>query len=87
MVIRTTDKRNVRLGNVLDVDLKITYLQNCQSHQKRARNGKSKYVLMKKVILHATTAKTTVTKIYMHLCHVCLVMTNLLVEILVTVSN
>ena len=24
MVIRTTDKRNVRLGNALDVDLKIT---------------------------------------------------------------
>ena len=24
MVIRTTDERNVRLGNVLDVDLKMT---------------------------------------------------------------
>ena len=42
LVIQTTDVRNVRLGNVLDVDLKITQLQDVQSHQKRMRNGKRK---------------------------------------------
>ena len=34
LVIRTTDKWNIRLANVLDADLKITLLQNVQSHQK-----------------------------------------------------
>ena len=51
------------------------------------RNGESKNDLMKKLIVHATIAKITVNKIYMHLWHVFLVMTNVLVEILVTVSN
>ena len=32
-------------------------------------NSESKYVSMKKVIVHATTAKITVTKIFMHLWH------------------
>ena len=41
------DKWNVRLGNDLDVDLKITLLQNFQS----------KYVLLKKVIVNATMVK------------------------------
>ena len=42
---------------------------------------KAKYVLMKKVIVHATTAKVTVTKIYIHPWHVYLVMMNFLVKI------
>ena len=41
LVIRTTDKNNVRLGNVLDVDLKITSFQNVQIHQNIMRNGES----------------------------------------------
>ena len=42
------DKWNVRLGNALDVDLKIT----------RSKNVQSKYVLMKNVIMHVTTTET-----------------------------
>ena len=44
-------------------------------------------LLMKKVIVHATKAKITMTKRFMHIWHACLVMTNVLVGILVTVSN
>ena len=51
------------------------------------RNSESKYVLMKKVIVHVTTEKIIVTVGYMHLWHAYLVMTNVLVEILVTVHN
>ena len=51
----------------LDVYLKITSLQNVWSHQKRMRKVKSKYVLMKKLILHVTTVKITLIKRYMHL--------------------
>ena len=61
--------------------------KNIRSHQKISRNGESKYGLMKKAIVNATTAKITMTKRYIHLWHICLVMTNVLVEILVTVSN
>ena len=43
------DELNIRLRNALDVDLKITSLQNVQSHQKITRNGKSKYVLIIKI--------------------------------------
>ena len=79
--------RNVRLANALDVDLKITLSQNVLSHQKIMRNGKGKYVLMKKVIAHATTAKITMTIGYTHLWHECLAMTNAKVKIMVTVRN
>ena len=51
----------------LDVDLKINSLQNFRSHLKRIRNGERKYVLLKKGNGHATTAKITVTKRYMHI--------------------
>ena len=87
MVICTTEKWNGHLENILDVDLKITQLLNFQSHQKLMRNGESKYFFMKKVIVHTTTLKITVTRRYMNISHVCLVMTNVLVEILVTVPN
>ena len=40
------------------------------------RNGESKYVLIKKGIVHATKAKMKMTIRYMHLWHGCLVMTN-----------
>ena len=42
---------------------------------------------IEKGIVLATTARTTVNKIYMQLWHACLVMMNFLVEILVTVHN
>ena len=87
LMLRTIDERNVRFGNALDVDLKITLSQNVQSHQKIMKNGEIKYILMKKVIVRATTEKITVTKRYMHLWHVCLAMKNVLVNILVTVRN
>ena len=49
LMLRTMDELNIRLRNALDVDLKITSLQNVQSHQKITRNGKSKYVLIIKI--------------------------------------
>ena len=60
------DKWIVRLGNSLDVDLRITLLQNVQSN----------YVLMKKVIVHATMAKILVTARYIHLWYECLATAN-----------
>ena len=78
---------NLRLRNVLDVDLKIIELQNIRRHQMILRNGESKYVVMKKVIVNATTGEITLTKRYMHLWHVFLIMMNVIVETLVTVSN
>ena len=51
------------------------------------KKWRSKYVLMKKVIVHAKTAKITVSKRYMHLWHVCLPMMNVLVKIIVTVRT
>ena len=39
------------------------------------KKGESKYVLMKKVIVHATTAKITTTRRYMNLWRKCLAMT------------
>ena len=68
--------RNVRLRNALDVDLNRTLSQNDPSHKKIMRNGKIKDVVMKNVIMHATTEKVTMTIIYMHLWHECLAMTN-----------
>ena len=81
------DIRNVCLGNSLDVDQKITLSQNFPSHQKIMKNGESKYVLMKKVIVHATKAKITMTIRYTHLWHVCLAMTKIQVKRMVTVRN
>ena len=48
----------------------------CGSEDHMIKNVQSKYVLIKKVILHATTAKIIVTERYMHLRHECLAMTN-----------
>ena len=86
-MLQKIDEWNVRLGNDLYVDLNITQLQNVQRHQKITRNLEIKYVLMKKVIVHATTAKMTMTIIYTHLWHECIVMTNAKVESMVTVRN
>ena len=66
LMFHPIDKWNVRLVNALDVDLKITWLQNVQS----------KYVLMKNIIMHATTAKIIVTARYMRLWHKCLATMN-----------
>ena len=41
-MFRLTGIRNVRLGNALDVDLKIALSQNVPSHQKIMRNVESK---------------------------------------------
>ena len=57
LVLWRTNKRNGRLENVLDIDLNIKSLQNIQIHKKIIRNGEIKYVLMKELIVHATTAK------------------------------
>ena len=62
-------------------------ISKCPKPSKKMSNVKSKYVLLKKIIVHATTAKITVIKIHMHLWHVCLVMMNVLVEFFVTVHN
>ena len=86
-MFRAIEEQNVRLGNALDVDMKITLLQNFQSHQKIMRNGEGKYGLMIKVIVNATTEKITVTKRYMHLWKECLAMTNAQVQIMVTFCN
>ena len=51
------DKYNVRLRNDVYVYLNIKSLQNVPSHQMIIKNGESKYISMKKVIVYATTAK------------------------------
>ena len=76
LMFHRTGIRNVRLVNALDVDLNITWSQNVPIHQKIIKNGESKYVLIKKLIVHATTAKITMTIRYTHLWHEFLVMTN-----------
>ena len=55
--------------------------------QKENEKSQKQVHFNEKVIMHATTAKITVTKKYMHLWHACLVMTNVLLEIFVTVHN
>ena len=91
MVFRTKNVQKARLVNVLDTYLNIALLLNVWSHPKIIRNGKIKYVSVKEVIVHlrknVTTVIITTTKTYMHLWHVCLIMTNVLVEILVTAHN
>ena len=82
-----TEICNVHLGNDLDEDLKITRSQNVPSHQKIMRNGEGEYVLMKEVIVHATSAKLTMTIRYTHLWNECLAMTNAKVKRMVTVCN
>ena len=86
-MLHPINKWNVRLEKILDVYLKITRSQNVPSHQKIMKKGERKYVLMKKVIVHATTAKITMTRRYTHLWHECLAMTNVQVKIMVTVRN
>ena len=87
LMFHLTGIRNFCLINALYVDLRITWSQNVPSHQKIMRNDVSKYVLMKKLIVHATTAKMTMTIRYTHLWHECLVMTNAKLESMVTVRN
>ena len=48
----------------------------CGSEDHMISNVQSKYVIMKRVIVHATTAKIIVTARYMHLWHEYLAMTN-----------
>ena len=43
-----TEIWNVRLGNALDVNLKIIWSQNVQIHQKITRNVEGKYVFNEK---------------------------------------
>ena len=60
------DKWNLRLRNALDMDLKIILSQNV----------KSKYALMKNLIVHVTTGKIIATARYMHLWHEYIATTN-----------
>ena len=62
-------------------------IKNVPSHQKTVRKDAMQYVLMKKVIVHETTAKMKTTIRLMHLWHECLVMTNAKVESMATVRN
>ena len=78
---------NVRLGNALYVDLKITRSQDVPRHLKIIRNGESKYVSTKKLIVHAKMVKIMMTIRYTHLWHECLAMTNVKVKSMVTVRN
>ena len=87
LVFHLTEIWNVLFGNVIDVDLKIILSQNIPIHLKTARNDVSQYVLMKKVIVHATTAKMTMTIRYTHLWQECIVMTNEKVESMATARN
>ena len=87
LVFHITEIRIVRLGNVIDADLKIILSQNIPSHIKTVRKDASRYILMKKVIVNATTAKMTMTIRYTHLWHECLVMMNEKVKSMVTVLN
>ena len=91
LAIRTTDGQNAQLTNVSDTGLKINYFLSFQIHLKRTRNGENKSVLVKELIVHhksnPTTVIITTTKRYMHLWHLCLIMTKVLVDISVTVCN
>ena len=44
LVLWTKDERNLHLRNVLDVDLKITDLQDLRNHQRKMRKFEIKYV-------------------------------------------
>ena len=68
--IEVADGRHVTEKQKVQVQIQVP------SHQKIMKNGESKYILMKKVIVHATTAKITTTIRYTHLWHKYLVMTN-----------
>ena len=90
-MIHTNNGLKLNFENVLDADLKITYLLNVQNHLKIMRNDKRKSVPVKRFIAHQKKNTITVimitTKRYMHIWHECLVMTKKLVDILVTVLN
>ena len=66
-------------------------MQNLQNHLKIMRKYKSNPVSIKGVMVNdkknPRTAIMIMTKRYMHLCHEYLVMTNVIVDILVTVCN
>ena len=84
--LQEQDKQNVCLANSLDVDLNITSSKTVQNNLKIIRNtARIMYVLKNKKV-HATTAKILMTKRYTHIWHECLLMTNVLEEILVAVQ-
>ena len=91
MVIRKNGGQNVQIANVLDADLYITSFLNFQNHINITIDEKSMSLLEKGVIVHhknnVTIMIMTMTKRYMHLWHLCLIMTKFLVDILVTVRN
>ena len=76
-----TPRKRFRCGS--EDDLIAKFPKPPKENEKRQKQ----VLLMNKAIVHATTERITVTKIYMHLGHACLVMTNVPVEILVTVQN
>ena len=87
LVIKTTVRRNICLGIFFRCVSEDHLISKCPKPPKKNEKRQKQKNLMKKVIVHATTAKITVTKGYMHLWHACMVMTNVLVEMLVTVCN
>ena len=62
-------------------------MAKCPKPPQENEKSKIKYVFMKKVTVHVTTAKIAMTKRYMYLWHTYLLMTNVLVESSVTVCN
>ena len=62
-------------------------IAKCPKPPKENEKFKSKYVLMKKVIVHATKAKITMTIRYPYIRHECLAMMTIQVKIMVTVRN
>ena len=91
LVIRINDGLNVHLTNVLDADLKITWLLNVLNHLKITSNYKVISVSMKGLIVHCKKNGRTVImimiKIYIYLYHEFLIMMKVIVEILVIVRN
>ena len=67
LVLCLTKIQIVQLGSALDADLKIILLQNVPSHLKTVRKDASLTNLRKKLIVHATTARMTMTLKYTHL--------------------
>ena len=87
MVLHLTKIRIVQHGNALDADLKIILSQNVPNHQKKVRKDASLKKLIKKLIVHATTAMMTMNIRYTHIWHECLVMINAKVKTMAKVCN
>ena len=68
--------RAVHVSSYRKMELTPRKCFRCGSEDQMIESVQSKYVLMKKVIIHVTTAKMIVTARYMYIWHECLAMTN-----------